>query len=140
MVASVTANWICEYFDNRMKFPSQETIDQGTYSLRRIGQLKTNSELDITKFHKWQTLTYGKHGAKGVHLGPHGIVFADQLLADMGLQTGHVRDGFPGPLRFFREWFRPMLPQLYSDVAGERRQRNEKRDYIAENITMNDPL
>ena len=28
-VAFVTANWICDYFDNRIPFPPQRTIDQG---------------------------------------------------------------------------------------------------------------
>lgn len=47
----------------------------------------------------------------------------------MALRTGHVR-GTPGPRRLLREWFRPMLPEIYKSVAAERLAREECRDVI----------
>lgn len=54
-----------------------------------------------------------------MHIGPHATLFTDTLLTDMALRTGHVR-GTPGPIRLLREWFRPMLPEIYRSVAAER--------------------
>jgi hypothetical protein len=80
----------------------------------------------VTKFHAWQTACFGTHGAKGVHIGPHATLYADQLISDMKLPSGHVHDGIGGPLRMIREWFRPMFPEIYASVTKDREERDGK--------------
>jgi hypothetical protein len=58
-----------------------------------------------------------------VHIGPHATLYTDQLLSDMGLQSGHVRDGIWEPFRAMKEWFRPMYPAIYQRVVAERKER-----------------
>ena len=47
----------------------------------------------------------------------------------MALRTGHIR-GIANPRQLLREWFRPMLPEIYSLVAAERLDREERRDVM----------
>src|SRR5947207_13932394 len=86
--------------------------------------------LETSTFYNWQKATFGHHGAQGVHIGPHATPYTDVLLSDMGLRTGHVRGGIPGPTRFLREWFRPMFPAVYEALGRERRERDEKRTRV----------
>jgi len=76
----------------------------------------------VEKFHAWQRKSFGGHGAKGVHIGPHATLYTDDLLMDMGLKTGHVKSSMLNPLGVLQQWLRPMLPEIYSDVGNERRQ------------------
>lgn len=69
------------------------------------------------------------HGAKGFHIGPHATLFTDILLKDMEMQTGHIH-GTAEPRQLLREWFRPMLPEIYRSVAVERLAREESRDVM----------
>lgn len=84
------------------------------------------SEPDISKFHAWQAASFGAHGAKGVHIGPHATLYTDRLLSDMRLLSGHVKDGIPGPFRAVREWFRPMFPEIYKRVDADRKERDRR--------------
>ena len=45
----------------------------------------------------------------------------------MALRTGHI-GATAEPRKFLREWFRPMLPEIYRSVAAERLAREEHRD------------
>lgn len=81
--------------------------------------------VDIDGFHAWQIASFGSHGAKGVHIGPHATLYTDRLLADMGLQSGHVTRSIWSPSDFLREWFRPMYPGIYAQVEANRRARVE---------------
>lgn len=47
----------------------------------------------------------------------------------MALRTGHIR-GTAEPRQLLREWFRPMLPEIYRSVAAERLAREERRDVM----------
>ena len=78
---------------------------------------------DIDEYHAWQTASFGAHGAKGVHIGPHATLYTDTLLADMGLRSGHLDVSIWRPMTFLREWFRPMYPEIYSRVEANRRSR-----------------
>ena len=79
--------------------------------------------IDINEYHAWQTASFGAHGAKGVHIGPHATLYTDTLLADMGLRSGHLDISIWRPMDFLREWFRPMYPEIYSRVEAHRRTR-----------------
>jgi len=81
--------------------------------------------IDIDKFHAWQIASFGSHGTKGVHIGPHATLYTDRLLADMGLQSGHVARSNWSPSDFLHEWFRPMYPGIYAQVEATRRARVE---------------
>jgi len=107
-VAHVTAHWISDYFTGAIDLPDQQSVERG-----------------IDHFLSWQTKSFGDRGAKGVHIGPHGTLYTDLLLDDMGLRTGHVR-GTLGPARLLREWFRPMFPEIYASVGPERKARDER--------------
>lgn len=78
---------------------------------------------DIDEYHAWQTASFGAHGAKGVHIGPHATLYTDTLLADMGLRSGHLDISIWRPMNFLREWFRPMYPEIYSQVEAHRKTR-----------------
>lgn len=78
---------------------------------------------EVDEFHAWQTASFGAHGAKGVHIGPHATLYTDSLLADMGLRSGHLELDVWRPIQFLREWFRPMYPEVYSRVEADRKAR-----------------
>ena len=82
--------------------------------------------VEVDKFHAWQTDSFGALGAKGVHIGSHATLYTDRLLADMGLQSGHVSTSIWSPLSLFREWFRPMYPEIYSVVEADRKARGTR--------------
>ena len=82
--------------------------------------------LDVTRFHTWQARSFGAHGAKGVHIGPHATLYTDSLLHDMGLCSGHVSGTILSPVRFLREWFRPMYPEIYAGVGNDREERDKR--------------
>ncbi|KAI9857449.1 MAG: monooxygenase [Trichoglossum hirsutum] len=109
-VMHVTAHWIVDYFTGNIEIPGQEAVEQ-----------------DTANFYSWQKGTFGHHGVKGVHIGPHATLYTDILLNDMNLRTGHARGGIPGPPRWLREWFRPMFPAVYEVLGAERRARDEEK-------------
>lgn len=126
-VAFVSAHWISEYFSGDINIPPQQEIDKGTCKVIQTNRASpANVCSEIKTFHNWQSKTFGSHGAKGVHIGPHATLYTDMLLLDIGLQSGHVTDGWPGPFRSIREWFRPMFPALYTRVVLDRENKKTK--------------
>lgn len=106
-VMHVAAHWIANYFNGLIPMPSKEVLKAETSS-----------------FLEWQTRTFGAHGAKGVHIGPHAPLYLDTLLKDMGMRDwAHVEGWRASPVRLAREWFRPMFPAVYAGLSrkGEAR-------------------
>ena len=126
-MAHVTANWISDYFSGAVDIPEPAVIEEGNQAFISYLHLSLTTCPEINSFHAWQSQSFGAHGAKGVHIGPHATLYTDILLADMGLQSGHVTDGIPGPLRTCREWFRPMYPAIYAGLALDRKARGMER-------------
>lgn len=105
-VAHVTAHWISDLFSGRIKLPTRQMIEK-----------------EVDDFHTWQTDSFGALGAKGVHIGSHATLYTDRLIGDMGLPSGHLSTSIWRPGNFFREWFRPMYPEIYSAVEVDRKAR-----------------
>lgn len=126
-VAHVTANWISDYFSGAVDIPEPAVVEEGNQAFIFYINLLLTTCSEINSFRAWQSRSFGAHGVKGVHIGPHATLYTDLLLADMGLQSGHVTDGIPGPIRTCREWFRPMYPEIYAGVALDRKARDMDR-------------
>lgn len=97
-----------------------------------------NNGPDIDDFYAWQIASFGAHGAKGVHIGPHGTLYTDVLLDDMGLRSGHLAGGFFNPTQYLREWFRPMYPAIYASVATDRKVRHGNKISTVDDRTARD--
>lgn len=102
--------------------------------------------IDVDLFYNWQMKTFGKHGKKGVHIGPHATLYADLLLSDMDVKTGHVDGWQTNPVKMIREWLRPMYPQIYRNLAEDKRQRDKvvqvessktRKPYVWQNLWYN---
>ena len=93
---------------------------------------------DVDDFHAWQIASFGAHGAKGVHIGPHATLYTDVLLDDMGLRSGHLAGGFSNPTQYLREWFRPMYPAIYASVATDRKVRRGNESSTVDDRTARD--
>lgn len=103
-VMHVAAHWIADYFNGLIPLPSKEIV-----------------ETETSRFLRWQARTFGAHGAKGVHIGPHAHLYLDTLLNDMGVRDwAHVKGWTVSPLRLSREWLRPMLPGVYAGLSERR--------------------
>ena len=79
------------------------------------------AEIDL--FHKWQTESFGAHGAKGTHIGPHAVLYTDALLSDMKIPATRVEGWVFDPVRVASDWFRPMFPALYGKIVLDVRDR-----------------